>query len=195
MRDSGRVFRKDAGVSFAPAAGEGAGWRAFTREFDLPPGVAQVRLVVRDPSTGAVGSILQRLEVPFPGEFRLSTPILTERVEPGAPGEPPRPAIAAHRVFAPGGGLYCQYEVFGAATPGGSPPRVEASFELRNADGETLRKAAPTAIVPGADGRLVRTVGASLEGLEPGAYELVLEVRDEVSGNSFVRHEPFTLTR
>ncbi len=66
---------------------------------------------------------------------------------------------------------------------------------LRKGDGETLRKADPTPIVPAADGRLVRTVGASLEGLEEGDYELVLEVRDEVSGNSFVRHEPFTLTR
>jgi len=195
MRDSGRVFRKDAAVSFAPAAGEGAAWRAFAREFDLPPGVAQVRLVVRDPSTGVVGSVLQRLEVPYPGEFRASTPILTERVEPGAPGEPPQPALAAHRVFAPGGGLYCQYEVFGAATPGGSPARVEASFELRNADGETLRKAPPTPIVAGAGGRLVRTVGASLEGLEEGGYELVIEVRDEVSGNSFVRHEPFVVAK
>jgi VWFA-related protein len=195
MRDSGRLFRTDAAVSFAPVSGEAAGWRAFTREFDLPPGVAQVRLVVRDPSTGAVGSILHRLEVPFPGEFRASTPILTDRVEPGAPGEPPRPALAAHRAFTPGGGLYCQYEVFGAAKPGGSPPRVDASFELRTADGESVRKAAPTPIVPTADGRLVRTVGASLEGLREGDYELVLEVRDEVSGNSFVRHEPFTLTQ
>jgi hypothetical protein len=195
MRDSGRVFRKDAAVRFAPLSGERAAWRAFIREFDLPPGVAQVRLVVRDPSTGAVGSILQRLEVPFPGEFRVSTPILTDRVEPGAPGQPPRPAVAAHRVFAPGGGLYCQYEVFGAATPGGATPRVDASFELRRADGETLRKAPPTPIARGADGRLVRMVGASLEGLDEGAYELVIEVRDEVSGNSFVRHEPFTLAR
>jgi hypothetical protein len=39
----------------------------------------------------------------------------------------------------------------------------------------------------------VRTVGASLEGLEAGAYELVLEVRDEVSGNRLVRREPFAL--
>jgi hypothetical protein len=155
-----------------------------------------VRLVVRDPSTGVVGSVLQRLEVPFPGEFRASTPILTERVEPApTPDRPPQPALAAHRVFSPDGGLYCQYEVFGAATPGGAPPRVGASFELRKADGETLRTAPPTPIVPTAGGRLVRTVGASVEGLEEGAYELVIEVRDEVSGNSFVRHEPFTLTR
>ena len=66
MRDSGRVFRQDAAVTIAAAAGEGPAWRAFTREFELPPGVAQVRLVVRDLASGAIGSVLQRLEVPSP---------------------------------------------------------------------------------------------------------------------------------
>jgi hypothetical protein len=116
-------------VTIAGAAGEGPAWRAFTREFDLPPGVAQLRLV------------------------------------------------------------------FGAARPGGAAPRVDASFELRRADGETLRKAPPTPIAPGADGRLVRTVGTSLESFEEGAYELVLKVHDEVSGDSLVRQEPFVLAR
>jgi VWFA-related protein len=195
MRDSGRLFRRDAAVTIAPAEGAGPAWRAFTREFELPPGVAQLRLVVRDPASGAIGSLLQRLEVPFPGELRLSTPILTDRVETAvAPGQPPQPALAAHRVFSPGGGLYCQYEVFGAARPGGEAPRVYASFELRRSDGETLREAPPTPIAPGPDGRLVRTVGTSLDGLAEGDYELVLEVRDEVSGDHLVRHEPFALS-
>jgi VWFA-related protein len=196
MRDSGRLYRQDAAVTIASAAGEAPVWRAFTREFELPPGVGQVRLVVRDPASGAIGSLLQRLEVPFPGEFRVSTPILTDRAEPAAvPGDPPRPALAAHRVFPAGGGLYCQYEVFGAARPGGEPSRVHAAFELRRSDGETLRKAPPTPIAVGADGRLVRMVGTSLEGLEEGAYELVLEVSDEARGDRLVRHEPFVLVR
>ena len=99
-------------------------------------------------------------------------------------------------MFPPGGGLYCQYEVFGAARPGGAAPRVDASFELRRADGETLRKAPPTPIAVGADGRLVRMVGASLRGSwRKAPDELVLEVADEVSGERLVRHEPFALAR
>ena len=192
VRDSGRIYRKDAAVTVA-AAGQGPAWREFTREFEVPPGVAQLRLVVRDPSGGAVGSLLQRLEIPFPGEFRLSTPILTDHVEPGAPGEPPRPALAAHRVFAPGGGLYCRYEVFGAARPGGAVPRVTASFELRRGDGETVARAAATPILPDRDGRLVRTVGVSLEGLPEGDYELLLEASDETTDNRVMRHEPFVI--
>jgi VWFA-related protein len=194
MRDSGRVLRQDASIAVTPAAA--GAWRALTREFDLPPGVAQVRLAVRDPETGAVGSVSQRIEVPFPGQFRLGTPILTDRVEPATqPGQPPRPAIAAHRVFTPGGGLYCQFEVFGAKRLGGAAPRVDAGFELVRSGGETVLRAPATPIAVDADGRLVRTVGASLEGLEEGAYELVLEVRDETSGYSLVRREPFVLAR
>jgi len=192
VRDSGRVYRKDAAVTVAPG-GDGRAWRAFTREFEVPPGVAQLRLVVRDPAGGAIGSLLQRLEIPFPGDFRLSTPILTDHVEPGAPGQPPRPALAAHRVFSPGGGLYCRYEVFGAARPGGAAPRVTASSELRRSDGQTVREASPTPIVPDRDGRVVRTVGMSLEGLPEGDYELLLEVSDEATDNRILRHEPFTL--
>ena len=96
-------------------------------------------------------------------------------------------------MFTPGGGLYCRYEVFGAAQPGGAAPQVDAAFELRRSDGEAVRKAPPSPIAVGADGRLVRMVGTSLEGLPEGAYELVLEVADEVSGNRLVRHEPFAL--
>jgi VWFA-related protein len=194
QRDGGSAVRQDAALTIAVAAGERPAWRAFTREFDLPPGVSQVRLVVREPSSRVAGSVLQRLEVPYPGELRVSTPILTDRVEPAsAAGARPRPALAAHRAFPTGGGLYCQYEVFGAARPQGAPPRVSAGFSLRSRAHGTIRSAPPTPIAADADGRLVRLVGASLAGLEPGAYELVVEVRDESTGERTVRREAFTL--
>lgn len=194
MRDSGRLFRQDATMTVAGAAGEKPAWRGLTREFDLPPGVAQVQLVVRDPASGAMGSIRQRLEVPFPGELRLSTPILTNRVLAGrGPGDRPRPALAAHRTFPPRGGLYCQYEVFGAAAPAGAGPRVAAGFEIRAEDGTVVREAAMTPIASDPNGRVVRLVGTSLEGLARGSYELVIRVRDERTGERIVRREEFSL--
>ena len=39
--------------------------------------------------------------------------------------------MAVHRVFPAKGELYCQYEVFGAASEKKTPARVSASFELR----------------------------------------------------------------
>ena len=194
MRDSGRVFRQDAAITIAASAGEGPAWRALTREFDLPSGVSQIRLVVRDPATGVIGSVQQRLEVPFPGELRVSTPILTDRVLSGqSPGERPRPAVAAHRVFPARGGLYCQYEVFGAAHPGGAPPRVRAGLHIRSRDGTVVREVAATPIAPDPDGRVVRLVGASIDGLPEGPYELVIEARDEATSERAVRQEAFAL--
>lgn len=196
MRDSGHIFRQDAAMTVAGAGGESPAWREFTRDFELPPGVAQVRLVVRDPVSGAIGSVQHRLEIPFPGELRVSTPILTDRILAGAsPGERPRPALAAHRVFSEGGGLYCEYEVFGAKRPGGAPPRVTAGFKIRASDGTVVRKAPPTPIAPDATGRVVRLVGASLDGVAEGSYELVIDLRDERTGERVVRHEPFALER
>jgi len=194
MRDGGVGFRQDAEVSIGSAARDEPTWRALTREFDLAPGVAQVRVVVRDPAGGAIGSVLQRVEIPFPGELRTSTPILTDRVETGqGAGERPRPALAAHRSFPAGGGLYCQYEVFGAARPGGASPRVAASLSLRSADGTVVREAPTTPIAADADGRVVRLVGASLEGLPVGPYELVIEGRDETTGQRFAQREHFRI--
>jgi VWFA-related protein len=194
LRDSGGGFRHDDTVTVSPPKGDEPRWRAFAREFELPPGVAQVRVVVRDPSTGAIGSLVQRVEVPAPGELRLSTPILTDRIVPAEKrGDRPRPAIAAHRVFPEGGGLYCEYEVFGAGRPGGAPPRVTAGFRIRASDGKVVLEATATPITPDRDGRVVRTVGASLQGLATGQYELVLDVRDETTGERIVRHEPFAL--
>jgi VWFA-related protein len=194
MRDRGLVFRQDAAMTLAGAGGESPAWREFTRDFEVPPGVAQVRLVVRDPASGAIGSVQERLEIPFPGELRVSTPVLTDRILAGAsPGDRPQPALAAHRVFPGGGGLYCEYEVFGAARPGGAPARVTAGFQIRASDGTVVRGAPPTPITPDGSGRVVRLVGASLEGVAEGSYELVIDVQDERTGERVVRHEPFAL--
>ena len=78
-RDSGRPFRFDGTLALTAADGAGPSWRALTREFELPAGVAQARVVVRDPASGAIGSVAQRFEVPPAGVLRLSTPILTDR--------------------------------------------------------------------------------------------------------------------
>jgi len=38
-------------------------------------------------------------------------------------------------------------------------------------------------------------VGLPLDGLQEGAYDLLLEVQDNVSGAHVERHEPFSLER
>jgi VWFA-related protein len=197
-RDTGTEYRFDEVLALTGADAAGAsGWRAVGREIDLPAGVTQVRVVVRDPSSGALGSLSQRIDVPADKTFRLSTPIVTDHVEPAAgTGKRPRPAITAHRTFLPSGGLYIQFEVFGAAHAGGqAAPQVDAGLTIRTADGRVVRNAPNSPITADADGRLVRTVGIGIDGLEEGRYTLALDVKDEATGQSLQRDEPFTLTR
>jgi hypothetical protein len=54
-------------------------------------------------------------------------------------------------------------------------------------------KGEPTPIAPDARGRLVRPIGIGVDGWREGDYELVLSVRDEVTGARVERREPFAL--
>jgi VWFA-related protein len=195
LRDTGKTLYSDERVEVRAAEGEAPGWRSVAREFDLPAGVAQARLIVRDPVSGAMGAVAQRFEVPRPGALRVSTPILSDQVVPPASREgKPRAAVAAHRTFRPGSGLYCEFEVFGAARdPSEGVPRVTSGLAVRSADGETVRQAPPTRIAGDRDGRIVRLVGLDLAGLAAGDYELVLDVHDDAGGAKIERHEPFTI--
>jgi len=197
LRDSGKTLYSDERVEVRVPEGETPGWRSVAREFDLPAGVAQARLVVRDAASSAMGAVAQRFEVPAPGTLRLSTPILSDQVvRPTTRDGKPRAALAAHRTFAPGGGLYCEFEVFGAARdPAAGTPRVSSGLEVRAADGAAVRQAPPTRIAADPEGRVVRLVGMDLAGLPDGLYELVLDVRDEVGGGTIERREPFTIAR
>lgn len=195
LRDAARGFRHDDTLELTLFDGETAGWRSYSREFLLPAGVAQVRVVLRDTTSGAPGSVTTRVEVPPPGVLRVSTPILSDQVDPEG-GEPGRPQIvlAVHREFSAKGPLYVEFEVFGAAADPGGRPRVSAGLQLWSADGRPVRQAPASPITPTPDGRVVRFVGMDLQGLETGPYELLLEVHDEVSGRRLRGRERFSLT-
>jgi 5-hydroxyisourate hydrolase-like protein (transthyretin family) len=86
--------------------------------------------------------------------------------------------------------------VFGASRDAGvGKPRVTAGLELFAPDGHLVRKLDPTPVVVDADGRVVRQVGISVEGMNEGLYDLVLDVRDEVKGAGLKHREAFMLAR
>jgi VWFA-related protein len=192
LRDTGTVFRYDERLELALAAGTVPdGWRLVSREFELPPGVAQARVVMRDTNGGRMGSVTHRIEVPPLSGLRISTPILADALAAdGGTGREPRPVLRARRAFPPRGWLYCQFEVFGA----GDARAVRAGYELVRG-GEVVRRALPTVIEPSPDGRLLRLLGLPLDGLAEGDYELVLHVQDTTTGHAHEDREAFTLAR
>jgi VWFA-related protein len=162
-----------------------------SRQWRMPPGVWQLRLLVRDTASGRIGTAIHTFEVKAPQGLRLSTPIVTPELEKVDGRD--RPRIVLDRSFHPGQVLYCQYQVHGAAPDAQEGlPRVAGSWELRLGD-ETVRASAPTRIRPAPNGRLSRLLGVSLQGLEPGDYALLLTARDEVSGAVARSSEPFTV--
>jgi hypothetical protein len=168
-------------------------WYAVTREIELPPGVHQARMVVREVATGRVGSVSHRVDVPPPGSFRISTPLVSDALEPGPKGAPPRPRPIARRAFAAGSRVFFSLDVFGAergAVTG--RPRVSMGYEVVRPDGEVLTRLEAKTIEPTPEGALHRMVGFTIE--EAGEYRLEGEVADEQTGKVLLFTEPLTVT-
>ena len=184
--DRGEPLRDSSELSL-PAGGAPA---VATRELRLRPGVWQARVVVRDPGSERLGSLLHTFEVPSATGLRLSSPILSDELERS---KIPRPRLRLDRRYRSSDALYCQYRVFDAAKDATSgQPRVSATFAIVRA-GRVIKEGPPSAIEPSSDGTLVRFLGFGLAGFEPGDYTLVLRAKDEVSGKSAQADEPFTI--
>ena len=97
-RENSEVFRNDQKVDLQRKPGPVASpsWYTIVREFELPPGTYQSKLVVRDTRTRRLGTVSLEFEVPPPGQLRLSSPILTDNVQVAARRDAergaPRPA-------------------------------------------------------------------------------------------------------
>ena len=70
-------------------------------------------------------------------------------------------------------------------------PRVTMGYEVRRSDGTLFTNEAPSEILPTSIGALSRLIGIPLESAAPGDYEIVLAVKDELSGSRVVLREPF----
>jgi hypothetical protein len=175
----------------------GVTWYPMSREFSLPTGAYQARVVARDGTSGRVGSVTHAFEVPPLTGFRVSSPILTDALQNDPTGQsPPKPVLLARRTFIGGSTLYCQFTAYGASLdPATRKPRVSGSWVLKRGDGTLVRESAATPLTPAADGNLARIYGISLAGLPPGDYELGLAVRDEIGVKLAELREPFTVER
>jgi len=194
-RENAEIYRRDQKVDLErrPGALSGPSWYTMVREFDLPPGAYQAKVVVRDPVSKRLGTVSMELDVPPLDTLRLSSVILTDSVQQSA-GGPPMAVLLARRTFSTDRPLYCRFDVYGAdKDPGTGLPYVTASHVLRRDDGVVVSRSAPTEIAPTSLGSLLRMMQIPLEGLRAGAYDLELEVRDRQSGRTVRTVEPFTI--
>jgi hypothetical protein len=154
--------------------------------------VAQLRVSVRDRVSGAQGAVAQRIEIPDVDAPYLSTPLVSVALRPPREaGEPPVLVPSARRSFPARGMLYCQYELFsfgGRDLPGVA--QVRGGYMLFRSTGEMVSQEAPSPI--STDGsRVVRRLALPLDGLAPGAYDLVLTVEDHLANRTLTTRERF----
>jgi len=201
-RETGEFFRYDQKIEMKllPATRERLlkTWFPIVRDFELAPGGYQAKIVVRDKNSGRVGTVIHNFEVPELGQFRVSSPILTDTLERSRedPDGVPRAKVLAHRSFGAGPDsiLFCSFDVYGAAKENGTGmPRVSAGYVIRHKGGDVVTRVDPTVIQPTSLGRLSRIVGSRINTLTPGDYELVLDVKDEIAGKSLRLEEPFSV--
>ncbi len=192
-RDLGKLYPVDERLQIEVNADAIGGWFTLSRPLELPPGVAQVRALVREVASGHAGAVAERIEVPALNAPRLSSPFLTDRVET-LPGGHRRLAPLAHRRFKPRGHLYCAYDVYGMTdSQRRATLQVSGSYTLRAADGRVVSSGPPTMIAVGLGGTVSRTLVLPLEGLAAGDYELTLDVVDNASGRSLTDRERFSV--
>ncbi len=200
QRGGGESFRSDQTLDLAlpPEVREqlSRSWLPIVREYDLPSGRYRAKMIVRDKTSGRVGTVIHDFEVPDLKPFRVSTPVLSdvrEGAESGSPGD--RLAILARRDFPQGSPLFCQVDVYRAVKEESSGmPRVSMSYEVRRSDGTLLTRDAPSLIQPTPEGALSRMISFSLEAASPGEYELVMRFKDEFSGSRLESREPFRVS-
>ena len=195
-RENSEFFRNDLKVDLArkPGPVNSPSWYTIAREFDVPPGVYQARLVVRDTLSARVGTVTLEFEVPPLDELRVTTPILTDQVQVDPATGAPRPVVLARRTFPNDGSLYCRFDVFGAQKEQRTGmPYVTSSHVLRRLGGSVVSRGGPSEIVPTSLGDLSRLMQIPLNDAGPGEYELLLTVRDEASGREQLLVEPLTL--
>jgi VWFA-related protein len=194
-RETADVFRNDQKVDLERKPGPVASpsWYTIVREFELPAGGYQAKLVVRDTTSKRMGTLSHEFVVPPLDALRISSPILTDTVQV-APGGAPSAVILARRTFDVQKPFFCRFDVHGAATdPATRMPRVKAGHVLRRADGSVLSRSDPTEIAPTSLGGVSRLMQIPLTGMAPGEYQLELLVEDALSGRERKVVEPFTL--
>jgi VWFA-related protein len=164
----------------------------LARTLDLAPGGYDARVALSDRNSGHVGATSLRFEVPSE-RFRLSTPILSDVMEPGVDAGRDSPALGTGRRFRERATLYFQYEVYGAKLdPATGEPAVVSSWSIRDRAGTEWARSEPARLetaghrAPGRLGQVDLT-------FPPGEYTLVLDARDQLAARAALAREPFTV--
>ncbi|HVR70949.1 MAG TPA: VWA domain-containing protein [Vicinamibacteria bacterium] len=174
---------------------EGYRYRKVAR---LSPGLYQVRLVVREESTGRVGSASEWVEVPdlAGGKLALSGLFLGAEVPAsggaGVETEASPREVQALKRFRRSDTLYFQLFVYNAARDPAGATDVQVQAQVWAGPRMVASSpATPAAVGATEDAPAPHTSRFPLEGLAPGSYDLRVTVSDRRAGQNQLRRASF----
>jgi hypothetical protein len=194
MRDGPERFRSAEKLTLTKE-GSGPNVITLTRPVELGTGVAQLRVLVREPGKGGAGTAAVRLMVPAPDTPYLATLMAIELGSSEAADSTGKPRPVARRQFEPRGRLLLQYEVQGPVERDGPPATLLGSFVFRRAGGPTLSQGDPAPLSAEPGSFPARVLAVPLDGLADGAYEILIRVEDRSSGDVLEAREGFVVAR
>jgi VWFA-related protein len=173
----------------------------YQTDLELPPGVFNMKVVVRENQTGAMGSFEAAITVPnlTRNQVRLSSVIVGSRLQAGLKKDPRNPLLqngtelipsVAHVVTA-GQPLYLYYEVYDAASgegkspaPAGQSVRVVSNVLFFRGQQRVLETSLVEATAMNAPDRKATTFQLEVPttDLKPGLYMCQVNVVDDVAG-------------
>lgn len=155
----------------------------------VKPGLYQVRVALRERSTGRTGSAMQWIVLPetATAEFSLSSLFLGERREegaaaPGRDGPQPITVDVDHR-FTRSAALRFQTYVYNAAR-GAQGPQVSIETQVLRKRESVMRIAAVKVPLTNDAARLPYWSEIALKDLPPGHYVLLVTAKDEIANRS-----------
>jgi hypothetical protein len=172
----------------------------YQKTVTLKPGTYEVRLTVREDSTGALGVASQRVEVPnlAPARLTLSSLFLLKAGGvAGAGTADPGAALVlsqAVRRFRRDESLFVQLYAYNAERDSSGTTSLVSQAEVLRG-GAVLATAAPEPVVTGGGDRppVPHVSRIGLGSLEPGEYELQVTVTDRNANEAATRQVEFTV--
>jgi len=188
-------WREERTLVFRPlGADDDAGgpvWYPTRFELELPAGSYRARVVVREEDGLGLGAVAHDFEVPFPGAWRISTPVLGDILQPSPDARTPTPAT--RRQFRVGTTLEGTFHVYGSARDKQTGSvRLRGAWSLRPSGSTATARSGPVTLEGVSEEDAACRLHAPLD-LAAGDYELVVRVRDDIGGRETEDVEAITV--
>jgi len=154
----------------------------YTGRFELTPGGYQLRVAVRETTTGKLGTLSRYLEVAdmSKGRFTASS-VFLYAVDPGVGSKAPPVALTALRQISRKDDLRFSVVVYHAKTDSGKP-QLSTRLTIRRAGRAVFQGPVQTVELRGSEvSQTVRVGQIGLSKLSSGRYLLTLEITDELA--------------